>query len=157
MRKDIRTMFADSRREPTVTADETPDPEFCQQLAARIELHLRAGNWPLAARTFREGRKQFELDRVERQHVLARSEADWLDADLGELEIQARTFNSLVNQGCETIRQALDLLNSGKRIPQFGQAASDEVWRAARKLGITLARAGQAEEVNHEAQGERAC
>lgn len=121
-------------------AEVVPSVEFCEQVGRMVETHLRNGHFVKAVQAIESKEREFHEHLAEQRAELSRGEAEWLQAPLAELKLNLRTLNALEEVGCETIRDALDMLNSGERIPNFGIVKVNEVWNAVRKLGVQTPR-----------------
>lgn len=115
-------------------ADESPGEEFARLVSKKIEVHVLAGHWPLAAMVLRQAYEEWVAERRARD---VRSSAEWLERPLMELRLLTRTENALQKAGCSTIGDALKWLYDGGTQRNFGPAMAEEVWLAAERLGIS--------------------
>lgn len=123
------------------TATHVPPEALIALTIGKIECHLRNGNWAIAQRVLLHAEQEF----ADSLAAPARTPQQWLDSHLAEFGLPVRIVNVLEEAGHETMRRALEFINSGDDLQNFAYLQAEQVWEAAASKGIVFPRSEVAE------------
>ncbi len=126
----IRSM----RNHPRPT--DAPTIDLARSIAGRVEIHLINNNWEAAQLALDSGLRDHAAELSARAARRRRSRDQWLVSPIADLELPLRDHNTLEDQGCYTVEQAIAEVNSNHGIEGFSVVAIARFWRAVSAAGL---------------------